>query len=202
MSNLVIGICGGSGSGKTTLASSIKDKLGDKAVLISMDNFYKFQPNTTYEQRSKTNYDHPSAFDTDIMVNCLKELKENKTTKIPIYDFTIHNRSSEPWMDVKPAPIIIIEGVLLFAIPEAVKLLDRKIFVDTAADLRLIRRMERDMTERARSFESIKSQYLETVRPMHLEFVEPFKAIADVIVPEEKENQAALDMLIDSLIHK
>lgn len=202
MSNLVIGICGGSGSGKTTLAKSIKETLGDKALIISMDNFYKYQPNTTYEERCKTNYDHPNAFDTDVMVECLKDLKEGRNTRIPIYDFTIHNRSDEPWMEIESKPIIIIEGILLFAVPAAVALLDRKIYVDTDADIRLMRRLERDMKKRARSFESVKKQYFETVRPMHLEFVEPFKAIADIIVPEGKENPVAKEMLIESILHR
>lgn len=200
MSSLVIGICGGSGSGKTTLAQSLVESLGDKAVLISMDSFYKFQPNTSYEERSKTNYDHPNAFDVDIMVSCLNDLKQGRSTKIPVYDFTIHNRSSQPWQEVDSVPIIIVEGILLFAIPQVVELLDRKIFVDTDADIRLMRRIERDMTERARSLESIKDQYFTTVRPMHLQFVEPFKAIADIIIPEGSPNPAALELLISALL--
>ena len=201
MSNLVIGICGGSGSGKTTLAERIANELGDRAVLISMDMFYKYQPNTSYEQRCLTNYDHPNAFDVDILVKCIKDLKEGKPTEIPVYDFTIHNRSDEPWTRVEPAPVIIIEGVLLFAIPEAVKLLDRKIYVDTDADVRVLRRIERDLTERKRDFQSVRDQYLNTVRPMHLQYVEPFKAIADIIIPEGGKNDTALDILINS-VHK
>lgn len=200
MDSLVIGICGGSGSGKTTLAKGLAKKLGGKAVLISMDSFYKYQPDTTYEERCKTNYDHPSAFDVDVMAKCLTELKEGKSTTIPVYDFTIHNRSDKPWTKVDSAPVVIIEGVLLFAIPEVVKLLDRKIFVDTDADVRLVRRMERDMRERARSFESVKEQYFSTVKPMHLAYVEPFKAIADVIVPEGGKNPVAMEMILGSLL--
>ena len=202
MSNTVIGICGGSGSGKTTLAEGLCRALGDKAVLISVDNFYKYQPNTTYEQRSLTNYDHPNAIDSDIMVECLRDLKEGRATDIPVYDFTIHNRSSQPWTHVEPAPIIIIEGVLLFAFPGAVELMDRKIFVDTAADIRVLRRARRDMSERKRSFESVMTQYLETVRPMHLQFVEPYKAIADIIVPEDEHNPVALEIILDSIFQK
>ncbi|MBQ9911637.1 MAG: uridine kinase [Firmicutes bacterium] len=199
MSNMIIGICGGSGSGKTTLAKNIAAALGNNAVLICMDSFYKAQPGTTYEQRCLTNYDHPSSIDIDIMVKCLKDLKEGRATDIPVYDFTIHNRSDEPWEHVESAPVIIVEGILLFAFPEAVQLLDRKIFVDTDADVRVLRRVERDMTERGRSLESIVSQYLETVRPMHLQYVEPYKAMADIIVPEGGRNDVALEIILGSI---
>ncbi len=199
MSNMVIGICGGSGSGKTTLAKNIASALGNNAVLISMDSFYKAQPGTTYEQRCLTNYDHPNSIDIDIMVKCLADLKEGKPTDIPVYDFTIHNRSDEPWQHLESAPVILVEGILLFAFPEAVKLLDRKIFVDTDADVRVLRRVERDMNERGRSLESIVTQYLETVRPMHLPFVEPYKAMADIIVPEGGKNDVALEIILGSI---
>ena len=199
MSNLVIGICGGSGSGKTTLAKNIEAALGNNAVLISMDSFYKAQPGTTYEQRCLTNYDHPNSIDIDVMVKCLADLKEGRATDIPVYDFTIHNRSDEPWQHLESAPVILVEGILLFAFPEAVKLLDRKIFVDTDADVRVLRRVERDMTERGRSLESIVTQYLETVRPMHLQFVEPYKAMADIIVPEGGKNDVALEIILGSI---
>ena len=200
MSSMVIGICGGSGSGKTTLAKNMAKSLGDKAVLISMDSFYRYQPDTTYEERCKTNYDHPSAFDVDVMAKCLSDLRDGKDTEVPVYDFTIHNRSDAPWEKVKSAPVVIVEGVLLFAIPQIVELLDRKIYVDTDADIRLMRRLERDMKERKRSLESVKEQYFTTVRPMHLAYVEPFKAIADVIVPEGGKNPVALEMLLGSLL--
>ena len=196
---MIIGICGGSGSGKTTLAKNIAAALGNNAVLICMDSFYKAQPGTTYEQRCLTNYDHPSSIDIDIMIKCLKDLKEGRATDIPVYDFTIHNRSDEPWEHVESAPVIIVEGILLFAFPEAVQLLDRKIFVDTDADVRVLRRVERDMTERGRSLESIVSQYLETVRPMHLQYVEPYKAMADIIVPEGGRNDVALEIILGSI---
>ena len=202
MSNFVIGICGGSGSGKTTLAAEIRDCLGDNAVLVSMDSFYKYQPNTTYEQRCLTNYDHPNAFDADILVKCLKDLREGRDTEVPIYDFTIHNRSDAPWQQVKSAPVIIIEGILLFAFPEVVELLDCKIFVDTDADIRVLRRVERDMEERGRSLRSVVDQYLETVRPMHMQFVEPYKAIADIIVPESRRNPMALDIIVNSVFRR
>jgi len=202
MSSLVIGICGGSGSGKTTLAKNIKAALGNNAVLLSMDSFYKAQPGTTYEERCKTNYDHPNSIDGEIMVRCLKDLKEGRATDIPVYDFTTHNRSDEPWEHLESAPIVVIEGILLFAFPEAVQLLDRKIFVDTDADVRVLRRVKRDITKRGRSLESVIDQYLTTVRPMHLQYVEPYKAMADIIVPEGGKNDVALEMILDSIFKK
>lgn len=202
MDRLVIGICGGSGSGKTTLAEAIKDSLGENAVLLSMDSFYKYQEEPDYDKRCLTNYDHPNAFDVDVMVDCLKTLKAGEATEIPVYDFTIHNRSSEPWQKIESAPVIIVEGILLFAIPEVVELLDRKIYVDTDADIRLLRRIERDFCVRARSFESVRDQYLSTVRPGHLQYVEPYKAIADIIVPEGGQNVVALEMILASVFKK
>ncbi len=199
---MVIGICGGSGSGKTTLAKNIADALGNNAVLISMDSFYKAQPGTTYEQRCLTNYDHPNSIDIELMVKCLKDLKEGRATDIPVYDFTIHNRSDKPWEHLESAPVIIVEGILLFAFPEAVELLDRKIFVDTDADVRVLRRVKRDIRDRGRSLESVIAQYLDTVRPMHLQFVEPYKALADIIVPEGGRNDVALEIILGSVFKK
>ncbi len=199
MSNLVIGICGGSGSGKTTLAKKIKDALGTNAVLICMDSFYKAQPGTTYEQRCLTNYDHPNSIDIELMIKCIQDLKDGRATDIPIYDFSDHNRSSQPWEHLESAPVIIVEGILLFAFPEAVKLLDRKIFVDTDADIRVLRRVKRDVNKRGRSIDSVMKQYLETVRPMHLQYVEPYKAMADIIVPEGGKNEVALDIILASV---
>ncbi|MBQ9825987.1 MAG: uridine kinase [Firmicutes bacterium] len=194
--NIVIGICGGSGSGKSTLARKIKDEFGDKASIVSMDSFYKFQPDTTYEERTKTNYDHPDAFDTDIMIECVKELKSGKDTKIPVYDFTIHNRSSQPWETVKATPVIILDGILLFAFPQLVELMDIKVFVDTDADVRILRRVHRDVIKRGRSVESVIDQYLNTVKPMHEAYVEPYKKLADVIIPEGAHNSVAREMVI------
>ncbi len=194
--NIVIGICGGSGSGKSTLARKIKDEFGDRASIVSMDSFYKFQPDTTYEERTKTNYDHPDAFDTDIMIVCAKELKSGKDTKIPVYDFTIHNRSSQPWETVKATPVIILDGILLFAFPQLVELMDIKVFVDTDADVRILRRVHRDVIKRGRSVESVIDQYLNTVKPMHEAYVEPYKKLADVIIPEGAHNSVAREMVI------
>ena len=194
--NIVIGICGGSGSGKSTLARKIKEEFGDMASIVSMDSFYKFQPNTTYEERTKTNYDHPNAFDADIMIECVKELKSGKDTKIPVYDFTIHNRSSQPWETVKATPVIILDGILLFAFPQLVELMDIKVFVDTDADVRILRRVHRDVIKRGRSVESVIDQYLNTVKPMHEAYVEPYKKLADVIIPEGAHNSVAREMVI------
>ena len=194
--NIVIGICGGSGSGKSTLARKIKDEFGDRASIVSMDSFYKYQPNTTYEERTKTNYDHPDAFDADIMIECVKELKAGQDTKIPVYDFTIHNRSSQPWEKVKATPVIILDGILLFAFPQLVELMDIKVFVDTDADVRILRRVHRDVIKRGRSVESVIDQYLNTVKPMHEAYVEPYKKLADVIIPEGAHNSVAREMVI------
>ena len=194
--NIVIGICGGSGSGKSTLARKIKEEFGDRASIVSMDSFYKYQPNTTYEERTKTNYDHPDAFDADIMIECVKELKAGRDTKIPVYDFTIHNRSSQPWETVKATPVIILDGILLFAFPQLVELMDIKVFVDTDADVRILRRVHRDVIKRGRSVESVIDQYLNTVKPMHEAYVEPYKKLADVIIPEGAHNSVAREMVI------
>ena len=194
--SIVIGICGGSGSGKSTLARKIKEEFGDRASIVSMDSFYKYQPNTTYEERTKTNYDHPDAFDADIMIECVKELKAGRDTKIPVYDFTIHNRSSQPWETVKATPVIILDGILLFAFPQLVELMDIKVFVDTDADVRILRRVHRDVIRRGRSVESVIDQYLNTVKPMHEAYVEPYKKLADVIIPEGAHNSVAREMVI------
>lgn len=197
--SIVIGICGGSGSGKSTLARKIKEEFGGRASIVSMDSFYKYQPDTTYEERTKTNYDHPDAFDADIMIECVKELKSGKDTKIPVYDFTIHNRSSQPWETVKATPVIILDGILLFAFPQLVELMDIKVFVDTDADVRILRRVHRDVIKRGRSVESVIDQYLNTVKPMHEAYVEPYKKLADVIIPEGAHNSVAREMVISLL---
>lgn len=195
MSNLLIGICGGSGSGKTTLAKNLTEKLGENAVLISMDSFYKYQTAPTYEERAKTNYDHPNAFDSDLLYDCLAMLKDGKDVQIPIYDYTIHNRSEEPWEVIEAKPVIIIDGILLFAFPNLVELMDLKVFVDTPADVRILRRLLRDVNERERSPESVVEQYLTTVKPMHDKYIEPTKGLADLIVPEGGFNTVACEIL-------
>lgn len=195
VSNLLVGICGGSGSGKTTLAQNLVSKLGDKAVLLSMDAFYKYQSAPTYEERAKTNYDHPDAFDSDLLADCLAMLKDGKDVQIPVYDYTIHNRSDKPWEKVESKPVIVIDGILLFAFPKLVELMDLKVFVDTPADVRILRRLLRDVNERERSPESVVEQYLNTVKPMHDMFIEPTKTYADIIVPEGGFNTVACDVL-------
>ena len=195
--HLVVGICGGSGSGKSTLARKVREEFGSDACVVSMDSFYKYQPDTTYEERTKTNYDHPDAFDADVMVKCISELKSGQDTKIPVYDFTDHNRSTGPWEDVRSTKIILLDGILLFAFPELVDLMDVKVFVDTDADVRITRRIKRDVVKRGRSIESVIDQYLTTVKPMHQTYVEPFKQIADIIVPEGGKNAEGLKKVID-----
>ena len=199
MKRIVIGFCGGSGSGKSTLARKVKEEFGDQATIVCMDSFYKAQPNTTYEERCKTNYDHPDAFDADIMLQCVKDLKEGRDTKVPVYDFAIHNRSDQPWEDVKSTPIIVLDGILLFAFPQLVELMDVKVFVDTDADVRILRRLHRDVRKRGRSVESVMEQYLGTVKPMHETYVEPYKRLADIIVPEGGYNTVACDIIVDAL---
>ena len=199
MKRIVIGFCGGSGSGKSTLARKVKEEFGDQATIVCMDSFYKAQPNTTYEERCKTNYDHPDAFDADIMLQCVKDLKEGRDTKVPVYDFTIHNRSDQPWEDVKSTPIIVLDGILLFAFPQLVELMDVKVFVDTDADVRILRRLHRDVRKRGRSVESVMEQYLGTVKPMHETYVEPYKRLADIIVPEGGRNTVACSMIFSYL---
>ncbi len=199
MKRIVIGFCGGSGSGKSTLARKVKEEFGDQATIVCMDSFYKAQPNTTYEERCKTNYDHPDAFDADIMLQCVKDLKEGRDTKVPVYDFTIHNRSDQPWEDVKSTPIIVLDGILLFAFPQLVELMDVKVFVDTDADVRILRRLHRDVRKRGRSVESVMEQYLGTVKPMHETYVEPYKRLADIIVPEGGRNTVACAMIFSYL---
>ena len=199
MKRIVIGFCGGSGSGKSTLARKVKEEFGDQATIVCMDSFYKAQPNTTYEERCKTNYDHPDAFDADIMLQCVKDLKEGRDTKVPVYDFTIHNRSDQPWENVKSTPIIVLDGILLFAFPQLVELMDVKVFVDTDADVRILRRLHRDVRKRGRSVESVMEQYLGTVKPMHETYVEPYKRLADIIVPEGGRNTVACAMIFSYL---
>ena len=200
MEHIIVGISGGSGSGKTTLAQNIKNTFGDDAVLIGMDSYYKHCPELTYEQRVAVNYDHPDAFDTDMFAKHAAALKRGETVVIPQYDFTTYLRSNET-VTVKSKRIIILEGVLLFTDKRLTDLMDIKIFVDTDADERIIRRIIRDVKKRGRSLDSVTQQYLKTVKPMHEQFVEPGKKIADVIVPEGGKNVIALGMINEFLAH-
>ncbi|MBI3159961.1 MAG: uridine kinase [Chloroflexi bacterium] len=193
---LVIGIAGGTGSGKTTVANAILDVVGrDKVAYVPHDAYYKDLSLLPPVQRAAVNFDHPDSLDTELMTKQISQLRRGQDVHLPIYDFTTHTRTRES-VHVPARPIILVEGILIFAEPALRKAFDVKIFVDTDADIRLIRRLERDISERGRTTESVLHQYLSTVRPMHLEFVEPSKRYADVIIPEGGYNQVALDMVI------
>ncbi len=191
---LVIGIAGGSGSGKTTLMKNLIATFGDVVTVISHDNYYKRHDELTYEQRCLLNYDEPDAFETDLMVSQLEQLRNGQTILCPVYDFTVHNRSNET-VAIQPKPVIIVEGILIFSSKELRDLIDIKIFVDTDADIRLCRRIHRDVAKRGRSLDSVISQYQQTVKPMHEKHVEPSKKFADLVVPEGGKNRVALDIL-------
>lgn len=195
---LIIGIAGGTGSGKSTLTQKIVQRFGDDVTVIHHDDYYKAHDNLTYEERSKLNYDHPNAFDTDLLIEDLKQLRAGKTVHCPIYDYRIHNRS-EDWQMISPTKVIIVEGILIFDDRRLCDMMDIKIFVDTDADIRILRRIRRDVQERARSLDSVISQYLETVKPMHEQFVEPSKKNADIIVPEGGHNMVAMEMIVNRI---
>lgn len=190
----IIGIAGGTGSGKTTLTRRLLELFGNRVSVVNYDNYYKSHDDLTYEERCKLNFDHPDAFDLPLMEAHLKALKAGRSVRCPVYDFAAHNRSSET-IEVPAAPVIILEGILILAEPSLRKLMDIKVFVDTDADVRILRRISRDVTERGRSLEDVISQYLATVRPMHQQFVEPSRRYADLIIPEGGENRAALEVL-------
>lgn len=194
---ILIGIAGGTGSGKTTLADKVVESFGtDEVSILRHDNYYKRHDNMTYEERCQLNYDHPDAFDTELLCEHIKRLKQGEAIEMPVYDYTVHNRSDEVLV-VNPAPVIVLEGILIFAEPSLCELMDIKVFVDTDADVRILRRILRDVKERGRSLDSVIGQYLTTVKPMHEQFVEPSKRRADIIIPEGGENQVALQMLIE-----
>ena len=191
---IVIGIAGGTGSGKSTMINKIREEFDEKITMLSHDFYYKRHDDLTYEERSALNYDHPDAIETDLMIEHIKALKEWKEIERPVYDFTIHNRVDETVV-VKPAKVIVVEGILIFENKELLDLFDIKVFVDTDADVRILRRILRDVNERGRTLESVVTQYLTTVKLMHEQFVEPSKKYADVIVPEGGFNVVALEML-------
>ena len=202
MGSLIIGICGGTGSGKTTLAKKIYNALGaENSLLLSMDCYYKDDDALTIEQKARRNYDHPDAFDMELLVSHLKKLKNGESISYPTYDFTTHSRTSE-WIKADSKKVIIIEGIMLFANPEITNMLDYKLFVDTDADVRILRRIMRDVKQRGRSLDSVVKQYLTTVKPMHETFIEPYKRLADIIVPEGGHNQTAFDMIVSTLVSK
>ena len=198
---ITVGIAGGTGSGKTSVTKSILEELkktGINSILLEQDSYYKKNDHLTYEERVSLNYDHPDSIDFDLLKEHILTLKEGKSIEKPIYDFQVHNRKNET-EPIEAANLIIVEGLLILAIPTIRELFDARIFVDTDDDERLLRRIERDMKERARSFESIKNQYINTVKPMHLEFVEPSKRYADVIIPRGKENKVGIKMVASRL---
>ena len=195
----VIGVAGGTGSGKSTLVKRLQEAFaGADVVTLCHDYYYKAHPELSYEERTKLNYDHPAAFDTDMLVDHVKALKANVAIEHPVYSFVDHNRTEEK-VAVKPSKVIIVDGILIFDNKELRDLMDIKVFVDTDADIRLARRILRDVRERGRSMESVIDQYTTTVKPMHEEFVEPSKKHADVIIPEGGFNSVAVAMLIENI---
>lgn len=192
---IVIGIAGGSGSGKTTVANVILHKVGSKRIaFLQHDAYYRELSHLPYNQRIQVNFDHPDSLDTDLLIEHIQQLKQWKSVQVPVYDFHTHSRTDRTIL-VEPQRVILVEGILIFVEQRLRDLMDVKIFVDTDADLRFIRRLQRDITERGRKTEGVVEQYLSTVRPMHLEFVEPSKRYADVIIPEGGQNTVALDMV-------
>lgn len=202
---VVIGVAGGSGSGKTSVTRSICKRFSDKTILvIEQDYYYKDQSHLPFEERLQTNYDHPFAFDNDLLVSHLQDLLNGHPINKPVYDYALHTRSDKV-IPVEPKEVIILEGILILEDPRLVDLMDIKVFVDTDADLRIIRRIMRDINERGRSVESVIEQYINSVRPMHLQFVEPTKRYADIIIPEGGKNHVAIDLMvtkIETIIHK
>ncbi|WP_410771250.1 uridine kinase [Fontibacillus sp. BL9] len=193
---LIIGIAGGTGSGKTTVARSVIEQLGsDKVTFISQDNYYKDQADLSMEERLLTNYDHPFAFDNELLIEHLTLLKKGQPAYAPVYDFTDYTRSTSETVQLKPNRIAIVEGLFVLYDEKLRKLLNIKVFVDTDSDVRLLRRVLRDMEERGRSIHSIHQQYLATVKPMHEAFIEPSKKYADLIIPEGGHNEVGIQML-------
>ena len=192
---LVIGIAGGTGSGKTTLMKNLIERFSGDVTVISHDNYYKRHDELPYEQRCKLNYDEPAALETDLMAKHLDRLRHGQAIACPVYDFTVHNRSDET-ITIQPKPVIIVEGILIFENEALRNLMDIRIFVDTDADVRLCRRIIRDVNQRGRTLESVLEQYQQTVKPMHEKYVEPSKRFAHVIIPEGGKNLVALDMVM------
>ncbi|MBQ3011297.1 MAG: uridine kinase [Oscillospiraceae bacterium] len=192
---LTIGIAGGTGSGKTTITRRIMERFGGDVSVVNHDNYYKAHDDMTYEERCKLNYDHPDAFENELMIEHLKQLKAGKSVQCPVYDYTVHNRSKD-FVTIKPAKVIIVEGILILADKQLCDEMDIRVFVDTDADVRILRRIIRDVKKRDRTLDSVVDQYLTTVKPMHEAFVEPSKKNAHIIIPEGGRNLVALDMLV------
>ena len=198
MDIITIGIAGGTGSGKTTITKRIMKEFGGNVSVLYHDNYYKRHDELSYAERTKLNYDHPNAFDTDLLVQHLEALRRGESVECPVYDYTVHNRSDKT-ITVRPAKVVVVEGILIFAEPELCKRMDVKIFVDTDADVRILRRIVRDTRDRGRDLESIVSQYLATVKPMHEMFVEPSKRNADIIIPTGGHNRVATDFVMERI---
>ncbi|WP_027963514.1 uridine kinase [Halalkalibacillus halophilus] len=202
---IIIGVAGGTGSGKTTVTRTICEEFENTSILmVEQDAYYKDQSHLPMEERLKTNYDHPLAFDNDLLMAHLQQLLQRQTVEKPIYDYEMHTRSSKT-VEIKPKDVIILEGILVLEDERLRNMMDIKVYVDTDADIRIIRRMMRDIEERGRTFESVMEQYINVVRPMHLQFVEPNKKFADIIIPEGGQNHVAIDLLatkIKSIVEK
>lgn len=198
METIIIGIAGGTSSGKTTLTGILKERFGEDVSVVYHDNYYKRLTHLPFEERCKVNYDHPDAFETDLMIRDLEALRRGETIHSPTYDYTVHDRS-DVTLEVRPAKVVIVEGILIFENKSLRDLMDIKIFVDTDADVRILRRLNRDMQERGRSLESIIEQYLTTVKPMHEAFVEPSKKYADIIIPTGGRNAVAQEMIVERI---
>ena len=200
MKPIVVGVAGGTGSGKTTVAQAILERVGrDRIAYIQHDSYYRDLSHLPLEERARVNFDHPDALENELLVQHLRQLCAGRPAEVPIYDFTTHTRRPET-RTVYPHRVILVEGILIFADKTLRDMMDVKIFVDTDADIRFIRRLQRDIAERGRTMESVIRQYLETVRPMHLEFVEPSKRYADVIIPEGGFNTIAVEMVVARIL--
>ena len=192
---MIIGICGGTGSGKTTIARAIVEAVGaKKVVLVEQDSYYRNLSDMPLDERKQANFDHPDSLDSDMLVNHILRLKQGLAVEMPLYDFKTHTRSTKIEV-IEPRPVVIVEGILIFAEPRVLDLLDVRVYVDTPDDIRLIRRLKRDITERGRTFERTLEQYERTIRPMHFEFVEPSKRHADIIIPEGGQTNVSVDLL-------
>ena len=195
---MIIGIAGGTGSGTTTITPTLKERSGEDVSVIYHDSYYKRRDDLSYEERVKLNYDHPDAFDTPLMVRDLRELRAGRPVLCPVYDYSIYNRTGRT-QEIRPTKVVIAEGILIFHDPALREQMDIKIFVDTDADTRILRRILRDVKERGRTLESVVGQYLTTVKPMHEQYVQPSRKYADIIIPEGGRNLVALDMLIQQI---
>jgi len=199
MASYVVGVAGGTGSGKSTVAERIVEAVPpDKVSILQHDNYYRDRPDLSYEERCQLNFDHPDSLETELLVEHVERLKAGEPIAMPVYDFKTHRRSEET-IPIEPRPVIVVEGILVFVDERLRALIDLKLFVDTPADIRVFRRIRRDLEHRGRTFASIREQYYASVRPMHLQFVEPSKSYADLIIPEGGRNRVALDLILAKL---